>query len=264
MLDAWLVALVALLLALTALLGVALLRIRRVDHAIAAMREDVKRARRECESLFPQLQSLLSLERLLDLPKALPATRGWAGSPDFLLSLAEEVLAHAPDTIMECGSGVSTLVAARCAELNGRGHVYSLEHDPAYAAQTRGLLSKHGLSGRATVIEAPLVECSDGSRWYSAAALPADLPGIDLLVVDGPPGTIGRLARYPALRQLRDRMNAAFTVLVDDADRDDEREMIRRWRAEDTMLDEVRLTAEKGLVVLRHAVAPVSLTVDAA
>ena len=30
------------------------------------------------------------------------------------------------------------------------------------------------------------------------------------------------------------------------------------------MLDEVRLTAEKGLVVLRHAVAPVSLTVDAA
>ena len=92
----------------------------------------------------------------------------------------------------------------------------------------------------------------------------ADLPGIDLLVVDGPPGTIGRLARYPALRQLRDRMNAAFTVLVDDADRDDEREMIRRWRAEDTMLDEVRLTAEKGLVVLRHAVPPVGLTVDAA
>jgi hypothetical protein len=255
MLDAWLVALVALLMIFAALLMVALHRIRRIAHVVAATREEARRTRQECEALFPQFHALFALERLLALPKALPLSRGWAGSPDFLLSLAEEVMGRSPQTIMECGSGVSTIVAARCAQLNGRGHVYSLEHEPRYACQTRDRLRAYHLEHWATVLDAPLVDCPEGGKWYSTQCVPSDLRCIDLLVVDGPPGTVGKLARYPALRELRRYLDGTFTVLVDDANRDDEREMIKRWCAEEVGLEEERIAAEKGLVVLRHATA---------
>ena len=204
---------------------------------------DVKRARGSARASFQQLQSLLSLERLSDLPKASPATCGWA------VRRIPQPSGGGPGPCAghhhECGSGVSTLVAARCVDLNGRGHVYSLEHDPAYAAQTRGLLSKHGLSGRAT---------SSRRRSSSVPMAPAGIrprrcrPTCRASTCWWWTGRRHhRQARQiPALRQLRDRMNAAFTVLVDDADRDDEREMIRRWRAEDTMLDEVRSLRRRG------------------
>lgn len=59
---------------------------------------------------------------------------------------------------MECSSGASTIVLAQSAKLNGRGHVFSLEHDRDYATKSRVELEKQSLSDWATVIDAPLQE----------------------------------------------------------------------------------------------------------
>lgn len=54
----------------------------------------------------------------------------------------------------------------------------------------------------------------------------------------------------PAWPRLRGRMAERCVVLVDDADRADETEMVRRWCALEPRLKQTRLAAEKGLVLL--------------
>lgn len=176
--------------------------------------------------------------------------RGWAGSPDFLLKTAEEALRRKPQTVMECSSGVSTVVLARCLQLNGSGHVYSLENSPEFAVKTRALLEQHGLADWVTVLDAPLVTKSTQTPWYDESVIPAELMAIDMLVVDGPPASTAPLARYPALPRLYPRMAANCTVMLDDADRSDEVELLRRWQQEFSEFEQTHLACEKGLVQL--------------
>ena len=125
-----------------------------------------------------------------------------------------------------------------------------LEHEPAYAQKTRQLLRKYGLSDWATVLDAPLQTKTTDTPWYSEDAIPANLPPIDLLIVDGPPSGLARLARFPAFPRLMPRMASTAVVLVDDADREDEREMVGRWKKLYPGLTEMALPFEKGLSVL--------------
>jgi predicted O-methyltransferase YrrM len=221
-------------------------KIRRIHVATYRLMDDVEVIRRETTVLFSQFQALLALERKLDLNDALPPVRGWAASPDFLLQIAHYMSREKPKTILECSSGISTLVAARCAQLNGLGHVFSLEHEPTYAAKTRDLLRHHGLQDWATVLDAPLEGSAGQSAWYSLKLLPANLPSVDLLVVDGPPASAGPLARYPALPRLEKFLAKKVAVFVDDADREDEQEMIRRWTSEFPAFSVSDLHCEKG------------------
>lgn len=204
----------------------------------------------ETETLFAQIQSLFALERKLGLRDALPPMRGWAGSPDFLLKTADEVFRLKPNTVVECSSGVSTVVLARCLQLNGAGHVYSLENSTEFADKTRTLLEKHGLSDWATVLDAPLVTKSTPTPWYDESAIPAHLRAIDMLVVDGPPASIAPLARFPALPRLQPRMSANCTVLLDDANRNEEVEILKLWKKQFPQFLQTHLQCEKGLVQL--------------
>ena len=243
---------ILLLLGIAALLIVLLRKARGIHLATYRLLDDAQATRRESEALFPQLQALWALERKLGLDEPLPSLRGWAGSPDFLLEVAREVEALRPGVVVECSSGSSTLVIARCLQRLGAGHVYSLEHDPEYAAKTRALLARHGLAQWATVLDAPLRSQGGGQPWYDDSVLPADLAPIELLVIDGPPAATAPRAREPALPRLAARLAAGCVVLADDADRPDELEMVRRWIAAEPRWRLSRLPAEKGLARLQR------------
>jgi hypothetical protein len=225
-------------------------KVRRVHLATYQLLDDSRETHREAMSLFAQLQALLALERKLAMSQALPPMRGWAGSPDFLLHVSDEVTRRSPQVVVECSSGVSTVVIARTLQQAGRGHVFSLEHEPRYAEQTRSLLARYGLSDWATVLDAPLETVAGSSPWYSEAAMPVDMGAIELLVVDGPPAAVAPLARYPALPRLMPRSAAGVVVMMDDADRPDEQEIVRRWQQQWPKLAAEQLAAEKGLVRL--------------
>src|SRR4029453_6873879 len=68
---------------------------------------------------FRQLEALVGLHAILRPDRDLPETRGWSASPDFLLGLVAHAMATRPRVIVECGSGVSTVLLARCLSLNG-------------------------------------------------------------------------------------------------------------------------------------------------
>jgi hypothetical protein len=86
---------------------------------------------------FRQIESLAALYYRLRPNVPFPPTRGWAASPDFLRNVADELFVRQPHVVLEGGSGVTTIVVARSLQMNGHGHLYSLEHDTTFAEQTR-------------------------------------------------------------------------------------------------------------------------------
>jgi predicted O-methyltransferase YrrM len=209
--------------------------------------------RQDNAALFRQMEALHALYTELQLQRSLPATRGWAASPDFLLEMARHALSEQPRMVVECSSGTSTLVLARCMQLNGRGKVYSLEHDPHYAKATRAELLRHGLAGWAEVLDSSLTAQEFRSAtwpWYETAGLPGD--SIDMLAIDGPPQATRRLARYPAGPALFARLAPDAAVFLDDAKRPDEQEILRRWAMEYPEMQQQMLNCEKGAALLRY------------
>lgn len=208
--------------------------------------------RYDLTELAREVQAGSVLGRLLDLEIPLPPLGGWAASADFLVEVAGHVRRARPETVVELGSGASTLVIARMLQQAGRGHLYSLDHDAEYAARTRELLEAHGLAGHATVIHAPLVVPSgNGTRhpdaWYSLDGL--DVDAIDLLVIDGPPEVPDRLVRHPAGPALFPRLREGGIAIADDTRRESGQETVRRWAREFPELSVHETQAGKGYAV---------------
>ena len=228
---------------------------RRQRRAERTARKEFGRTRRVIHAaerrLFDQLEALVWLRDELGLARPLPPTRGAAAAPDALRELVRIVDRTRPEHILELGSGVSTIVMAARLRRLGQGSLVALEHIPLYAAATRHQLEAQGLADVATVVDAPLVATRVGGtewRWYELG--PAVPERIDLLFVDGPPGDMARLARYPALPLLHDRLAPGALIVVDDGDRRDEREMVRRWTSEVEGVTAEHLPFAKGAWLL--------------
>ena len=173
------------------------------------------------------------LAEVLGFGLGLNFTPKWAADADFLLLLAAQMTALRPSAVIECSSGMSTLVLARCCERNGLGQVISLENGPEFAANTREALAAYGLEPHVQIVDAPLRSLQlhgEDYQWYDVAGLPQT--GAQMLVVDGPPGFVQRHARYPALPLLRDYLDPGASILLDDAARPDEQWMLKRWLAQ--------------------------------
>jgi hypothetical protein len=102
------------------------------------------------------------------------------------------------------------------------------------------------------VRHAPLVPQSiDGKKWqwYDLADIHFDRP-IDLLFIDGPPERVQKLSRYPAVPLLFDQLSDEAIVVLDDGDRDEEEEIVRRWTQEYPSLKAEYHALEKGAFVL--------------
>lgn len=204
-----------------------------------------------------QVEGLLAAYAEIKPASSLPRTRGWAASPDFLQALGNSVRERRPQTVLECSSGVSTVLLAAAMRNQGAGKVFSLEHDPLYAGKTRALLSHFGLEAWAEVVDAPLVQLDlEGwsGRWYDTARLDSSIKA-DILVVDGPPETTSPLARYPALPALEDRLSAGAWVFMDDAHRPAEVLIVERWTTKYRHVKSLFAPkCEKGCVLLEVGV----------
>ncbi len=204
---------------------------------------------------YRQIESLFSLYAALNIVQPLPPMRGWGVSPDFaslVVSLIHEVK---PDIMVEAGSGVSTLVAAYTLKKEGSGIVVSLDQDEKYAEITRANVNRHGLGDFASVRYAPLRKVMIGPKpwlWYDLDKI-QDLKSIDMLIVDGPPGNIQRLARYPALPLLLDRLSDRAVIVLDDCFRHAEKEILARWLQEYPGFAHQVVGTEKVTVILRKS-----------
>lgn len=186
--------------------------------------------RRQIEDVDLQTRALVQVRPLLG---PIPIPLGdWAADPVFALRAVELVASRRPALVIECGSGSSTVIVARCLQTMGHGRILSLEHDPDFAEQTRRLLREHGVADLATVVTAPLTRRQyEGRefRWYDGVYEAYLTEPVSLVLVDGPPGNTAPRARYPAFPLLRRFFSEDWAILMDDGDRPDERWIARAW-----------------------------------
>lgn len=204
-----------------------------VDNRLHTLKNRVERMRRD----IGDIHGLVRLGPYTkDLP--LPIGGGWALTGDSAALLAREVLVRNPQTILELGSGVSTLILGQILKRNGRGRLLSVDHDHMWANQTRKHIEFLGLQDYVSVIVAPLKSLPIGNQSYEWYDIPEssldELGPIDILLVDGPPQSSDnpQEARYPAHPFLRERLSRNAMVFVDDAKRTTESNMVKRWMAE--------------------------------
>lgn len=156
---------------------------------------------------------------------------GWANEA---MSASEEFLqavfrhaSRATGPILECGSGLSTLVLGIAARRSGQ-RVWSLENDRFWASVVRSALARFAING-VEICEAPLRSYGN-YEWYE---LPRNGLAKDfaLVICDGPQGTtLG--GRYGLLPVLGTNLRSGCVILLDDATRAGERQVLSRWGAE--------------------------------
>jgi glycosyltransferase involved in cell wall biosynthesis/predicted O-methyltransferase YrrM len=225
-----------------------LARQRRVVNELAMLRRSVEDIRKEQRRLEANLRTELQLRDMLTASESskreaaiTPLNPAWQLSSHAMQELVRHVLLDQPKVVVVCGSGASTMWIGRALRRVGVGRVIALENSADGVAIVTGLLQHEGLSSveiRHAPME-PIQVAGHQQPWYSASAI-ADVEEIDLLFVDGPPGRTNKLARYPAVPALRDKLRPGATVMLDDCHRRDEKETLRKWLAEVPGLSLVR------------------------
>lgn len=150
----------------------------------------------------------------------------WSASHEYLAACTEHALtSNGP--ILECGSGLSTILVGAIAKRGGLSH-WALEHILEQASKVQRNLDRYEID--TVVLCAKALKAHDDFTWYDPP-LESMPDSFALVVCDGPPGdTEG--GRYGLVPIMRERLKPGCVILLDDAHREDELAIAKRWEAE--------------------------------
>ena len=205
-----------------------------------------KKIREENWQHYRQSEYFAQLIHLMDFKAAIPGLRSWAASADVLLTLVSTSKKIKPKVVVDLGSGISTLVLAKSSP---SAKVFSIDHLEEFAGKTRTLLLDHEITN-VDLRVAPLCPHPAGGDWYDVSAF-ADIDQINLLFIDGPPGSKDNKARHPALAQCLSKLAPEAVIVIDDANRDGEHELAEMFLSALPGYELEFLNHEKGTAVLR-------------
>jgi hypothetical protein len=167
-------------------------------------------------------------QRLLDRLRFGWGNEGWSAGTDFL-SAALALCLRPNQSILECGSGLSTLLMAIAAEGNG-STLISLEDSSLWAAKVARLLKRHTDGKSVTLCHASLANYGDYC-WYTVPEAVIQSRNFSIVVCDGPSGdTLG--GRYGLVPRMRQQLLPNCVILLDDFDRTEEQHIADRWKRE--------------------------------
>lgn len=158
---------------------------------------------------------------------------GWALEKDLvqLIDILSSQLAQ--PLMVEFGSGKGSKSLAYIMKKH-KGRMYSIESDDYWASLVDNELTENDLSDYSQVLLSPLseiVEFNIPSLFYSKTFLDYIDNGINLVVIDGPKGTISPIARYPALPMIFPKLDKdKFFIILDDYNRVDEKIIVELWK----------------------------------
>jgi predicted O-methyltransferase YrrM len=214
-------------------------RLQRIEHDLVGLREIVRtrddRSKERLKAAMSSLANLVSILPEMNIKGLVPPFphQGFTITGEEAAFLFHLVRRHRPRLVLELGSGSSTVLFAAALRANGGGRVISIEHDDEHIERTRTMLKHADLLDRVELVLAPLVDLALNGRtfqWYDLGSKLASLPEkIDFLFVDGPPGKVQTLSRFPALPMLASHLSPRAIVVVDDGAREDEMKMVEMW-----------------------------------
>jgi predicted O-methyltransferase YrrM len=191
-----------------------------------------RRLQKEIRIEANHIEGAIALYRVIGPRLPLPAFGETAIEADTARELVSLVLQRRPRRVVECGSGLSTLLVGYALEKLGEGQILSMEHLVDWSDMTRTRIEQHGLQRHAVVFHAPLEEIEvPGMRswkWYDPNCW-VEWKQIDLLIIDGPPAWKDESARYPALPLLWNYLSDGAIIFLDDTGRPGEKAVIAKW-----------------------------------
>ena len=210
----------------------------------------------EAEHLQYKIQAIGEIQKLLPFRAPLRPMTGWAATPELAVTVLRQVIFNKPQTIVELGSGITTIINGYALEkYNPDGKLISLDHDKDYAEITREEINQNGLNAFVDLSVAPLKDVKvngEQFRWYDLSGLP-DKTKIDLLVVDGPPVKTIKFARYPALPLMDKYLSENCTIIIHDTNREEETGIVSRWVKEYPEFEADIRHTDKGITVLTRS-----------
>lgn len=176
---------------------------------------------------------------LLNLERGLPFDRrvifdliygwdneAWSADTEYLIACLEQAqICRGP--ILECGSGLSTLLIGAVAQKSGNV-LCSLEHHADWGNRVAGLLKRYAINSVQLSVH-PLKDYADFT-WYEPPS-ESTRGKYALVICDGPPGTT-RGGRYGLVPIMKPQLAPGCIILLDDAGRVQEQAIADRWAGE--------------------------------
>lgn len=206
--------------------------------------------KKDIDDLYDQVAGLLQVQSAMAGGPVLKPLRIWVISPDAIAWILADIQERVAPTIVEFGSGQSTVILAACLKHKGQGTLLSFEHDTAHADAVRRQLEACGLAALVDLRIVPLTDYPatgplPACQSYSTASLPEC--SIDVALVDGPPHWHGEASRlYPAQWAVS-RLSSGGAMYLDDTARPQERAVLAQLATGFSDLHVENLRAEKGL-----------------
>jgi Methyltransferase domain len=201
-------------------------------------------------------KDMLAMQALAPLSQVYLPWSGYAMRPSGVVKILNEMVINQRSRVVECGAGLTTVYIASLLRQQGKGHLYTIEHDAAWIDVVRALLAQGGLASYVTLIHAPLVSCElslAGADWYDRAVIAGVIADreIDLLVVDGPPAydEPRQYARYPAALYFQPYFATDFAIVLDDIDRAGEQRILAEWQRLIPGLEVKQLSIDGGVAI---------------
>ncbi|NWG29105.1 MAG: hypothetical protein HXY48_11305 [Ignavibacteriaceae bacterium] len=196
--------------------------------------------RRKNKAKLEDLSAYLLIQNLVKFPEYFPIT---SSSLRFhtLAVILNDIIINERKSIIEFGSGISTLAIANLSKINRLNYTFvSVEDNIGWFNSMKSYLSTYGLEKFVNLVYAPLEKTNlspENIPWYSIKSLNEQLSResrFSLVIVDGPgawkPET--EFSRYPALPYLANSLEDSFSIYLDDTDRKGEKRVLSLWQKE--------------------------------
>lgn len=196
--------------------------------------------RRKNKARLEDLAAYLLIQNLVTFPEYFPIT---SSSLRFhtLAVILNDIIINNRKSIIEFGSGISTLAIANLSMINRLNYTFvSVEDNIGWFNSMKIYLSTNGLEKFVNLVYAPLEKTNlspENIPWYSIKFLNEQMSRgsrFSLVIVDGP-GAWKReneFSRYPALPYLANSLEDSFSVYLDDTNRKGEKKVLSLWQKE--------------------------------
>jgi len=188
--------------------------IARLDEAVAALKV-------VDSSCTPPTYMIGDLQWIGAVLGFRPNSRG------YLRHMATKAV-HSSGDVLECGSGLSTLLLAITAGRQGH-QVHTFEHDAETKEKLLRLVERYQLHN-VTVHHAP-IRSYGRFDWYDIPES-CDSERFNLVICDGPAKHLTDSGRYGLFPVMQERLDPRCRVIMDDSNCSIDRHVIGRWRKE--------------------------------
>lgn len=199
-------------------------------------------------------RALATAAESTDIPGWMAEASGWACTPRTLRFVTEIVTTCRIKSVLEFGAGLSSVTIARALDNIGGGKLTSVDHAPQYAAKAWHLVTQETSVDARLIVRPIRLRAYRQGLFFGYSGLAAELSKrgpFDLVLVDAPPGVLGRDA---SLHQAWPFLSDGALIVLDDFARSREQTTVRRWQRCYRSLSSIRVSErfERGVAVFQR------------